>query len=113
MAGVALFERTGLSAGEDCFAQFRLRQPVLILPGDPFIIRQSSPLITIGGGVALDPLPRRPRAREASRSEFLQALERGDQPEILAHLTQRSLFSLPQSEISARSACTDAEINAP
>ena len=110
MAEVALFERTELSAGEDCYAQFRLRQPALILPGDPFIIRQSSPLITIGGGTALDPLPRRPRAREASRSEFLQAVERNDKPEILAQLTQRSLFGLPRPEISARTGWTDAEI---
>src|SRR5260370_4600527 len=110
MAEVALFEATDLCAGEDCFAQFRLRQPVLVLPGDPFIIRQSSPLITIGGGVALDPLPRRPRAREAARSEFLQAVERDDKPEILAQLAQRSLFGLPQSEIPARTGWTDAEI---
>ena len=110
MAEVALFERTELSAGEECFAQFRLRQAVLILPGDPFIIRQSSPLITIGGGVALDPLPRRPRAREASRSAFLEAVERSDKPEILTQLAQRSLFGLPQSEISPRTGWTDAEI---
>jgi selenocysteine-specific elongation factor len=110
MAEVALFERTELSAGEDCFAQFRLRQPVLILPGDPFIIRQSSPLITIGGGIALDPLPRRPRAREAPRSEYLQAVERNDKPEILVQLTQRSLFGLPQAEIPARTGWTDPEI---
>src|SRR6266481_3952736 len=112
MAEVALLERTELPADEDSFAQFRLRQPALILPGDPFIIRQSSPLITIGGGTALDPLPRRPRAREASRSEVLQAVERNDKPEILAQLTQRSLFGLPQSEISARTGWTDAEIQA-
>src|SRR5246127_9299 len=110
MAEVALFERTELSAGEECFAQFRLRQAVLILPGDPFIIRQSSPLITIGGCVALDPLPRRPRARAASRSAFLEAVERSDKPEILTQLAQRSLFGLPQSEISPRTGWTDAEI---
>jgi len=110
MAEVALFERTELSAGQECFAQFRLRQAVLILPGDPFIIRQSSPLITIGGGVALDPLPRRPRAREASRSAFLEAVERSDKPEILTQLAQRSLFGLPQSEIAPRTGWTDAEI---
>ena len=109
MAEVALFDRTGLSAAEDCFAQFRLRQPVLVLPGDPFIIRQSSPLITIGGGTALDPLPRRPRARE-SRREYLQAVECNNKPEILMQLVLRSLFGLPQSEIPARTGWTDPEI---
>jgi selenocysteine-specific elongation factor len=111
MAEVALFEATDLAAGEECFAQFRLRQPVLVLPGDRFIIRQSSPLITIGGGMALDPLPRRPRAREASRREYLQAVERNNKPEILAQLTQRSLFGLRQSEIPARTGWTDREIH--
>jgi selenocysteine-specific elongation factor len=111
MAEVSLFERTDLSAGEDCFAQFRVRQPVLVLPGDRFIIRQSSPLITIGGGIALDPLPRRPRAREASRREYLQAVERNDKPEILAQLTQRSLFGLRHSEIPASTGWTDPEIH--
>ena len=85
---------------------------VLVLPGDPFIIRQSSPLITIGGGTVLDPLPRRPRAREASRAEYLLAVEHHDKPEILAQLTERSLFGLPQSEISARTGWTAQEIQA-
>jgi selenocysteine-specific elongation factor len=110
MAQVALFECSELQAGEESFAQLRLRQSVLVLPGDHFIIRQSSPLITIGGGTVLDPLPRRPRAREASRREFLLAVERNDKPEILAQLTQRSLFGLPQSEISARTGWTAGDI---
>ena len=83
---------------------------MLVLPGDPFIVRHSSPLITVGGGTVLDPLPRRPRAREASRGEFLLSMERGDKPEILAQLAQRSLFGLPQSEIAARTGWTDPEI---
>jgi selenocysteine-specific elongation factor len=110
MGEVTLFERSELSAGEESFAQLRIRQSVLVLPGDPFIIRQSSPLVTIGGGTVLDPLPRRPRARETSRRDYLLAVERSDKPEILAQLTQRSLFGLPQSEIPARTGWTDPEI---
>ena len=111
MGEVTLFERAELSAGEESFAQLRLRQSVLVLPGDPFIIRQSSPLVTIGGGTLLDPLPRRPRAHEVSRHDYLRAVERNDKPEVLALLTQRALFGLPQSEIPARTGWTDAEIH--
>jgi selenocysteine-specific elongation factor len=110
MGEVALFERAELAAGEESFAQLRLGQSILVLPGDPFIIRQSSPLVTIGGGTVLDPLPRRPRARETSRRDYLLAAERGDKPEILEQLTHRSLFGLPQSEIPARTGWTDPEI---
>ena len=110
MAEVVCFERSELQAGEDCFAQLHLRQSVLVLPGDPFIIRQSSPLVTVGGGSVLDPLPRRPRAREASRRDYLLAIEHRDRSEVLRQLTQRSLFGLPQSEIPARTGWTNQEI---
>ncbi len=49
-----------LAHGDERFARIRLREPVLLLPGDRFIIRQFSPVVTIGGGVVLDaaPVPR-------------------------------------------------------
>lgn len=110
MAEIILFEGGELLAGHELFAQLRLKQTVLVLPGDRFIIRQSSPLVTIGGGEVLDPLARRPRIREAPRQEFLKTIERGDRAEILEALAQRSLFGLPQSDIPARTGWTDAEI---
>jgi len=110
MAEVILFEGGELTAGQELFAQLRLKQTVLVLPGDRFIIRQSSPLVTIGGGEVLDPLARRPRIREAPRQQFLKTIERGDRVEILEALAQRSLFGFPQSDISARTGWTDAEI---
>src|SRR5580765_3985365 len=110
MAEVILFEGGELPAGHELFAQLRLKQTVLVLPADRFIIRQSSPLVTIGGGEVLDPLARRPRIREAPRQQFLKTIERGDRVEILEALAQRSLFGFPQSNISARTGWTDAEI---
>src|SRR5262245_43867300 len=46
MAEVTLFGRAELAAGQECFAQFKLKESVLLLPRDRFIIRQSSPLVT-------------------------------------------------------------------
>jgi selenocysteine-specific elongation factor len=112
MAAVALFGQSELDGGGETFAQLKLKQSVLLLPGDRFIIRQSSPLITIGGGTILDPIPRRPRAKEAPREAFLAAVERRDKAAMLARLVDRSLFGLPQKEISARTGWTDAEIAA-
>lgn len=50
-----------MAPGSEAFARIRLPEPVLLLPGDRFIIRQFSPVVTIGGGVVLDatPIPRR------------------------------------------------------
>lgn len=46
--------------GSEVFARIRLPESALLLPGDRFIIRQFSPVETIGGGVVLDaaPIPR-------------------------------------------------------
>ncbi len=110
MAAVTLFERNSLDGGESSYAQLRLSKNALVLPGDAFIVRQSSPLVTIGGGTVLDPQPLRPRARELPRPDFLLAVEKNDKPEVLKRLTERSLFGLPQSQIPARTAWTDGEI---
>jgi selenocysteine-specific elongation factor len=49
-----------LAPGEEAFARIKLPDAALLLPGDRFIIRQFSPVLTIGGGVVLDaaPVPR-------------------------------------------------------
>jgi selenocysteine-specific elongation factor len=48
-----------LNPGEGGFAQLRLASPALLLPGDRYIIRQFSPVVTIGGGSILDNAPPR------------------------------------------------------
>jgi selenocysteine-specific elongation factor len=69
-----------LSPGEEAFVRLRLPDPALLLPGDRFIIRQFSPVITIGGGVVLDaaPTPRAP-----GQIDFLKVLDGGDAEAIL------------------------------
>jgi selenocysteine-specific elongation factor len=46
--------RTRLEPGESAWARVVLREPTLLLPGDRFIIRMFSPVVTIGGGVVTD-----------------------------------------------------------
>jgi len=48
-----------LAPGETGFARLKLARPLLLLPGDRFILRQFSPVVTIGGGVVLDAHPTR------------------------------------------------------
>jgi selenocysteine-specific elongation factor len=45
---------TVLKPGDRAYARIVLRQQALVLPGDRFIIRMFSPVVTIGGGVMLD-----------------------------------------------------------
>jgi selenocysteine-specific elongation factor len=43
-----------LQPGAETWVRFLLREPVLALPGDRFIVRMFSPVVTIGGGTVLD-----------------------------------------------------------
>jgi selenocysteine-specific elongation factor len=57
IAQVHLYGAKQLKPGEEGYAQFRLAEPTLVLPGDRFILRQFSPVVTIGGGMVLDAMP--------------------------------------------------------
>jgi selenocysteine-specific elongation factor len=59
--------------------QLRLEAPAVVGRGDRFILRAYSPSVTIGGGVVLDPLPRKQRKRGGATLDRLRAL-RGASP---------------------------------
>lgn len=75
IARVLLYDRQELKAGESCFCQLRLNEPVVALADDRFVIRRFSPVITIGGGTVLNPSP--PRRRRKPGLEDLEVLESG------------------------------------
>ncbi len=101
-----------LPPGGSAFANLKLQDEILVLPGDRFIVRQFSPVVTIGGGTVLDPLARRPMLHDTGRITYLETLERGNREEILAVMTERAILGLGQEEIVARTASMDHEIRA-
>jgi selenocysteine-specific elongation factor len=111
-AEVHLLEtRTQLKPGARAFAQLRLSEPVLVLPGDRFIIRQFSPVITIGGGLVLDNLAPKHRVGE----NVVARLERLRSPEpqqILEVLLEQAPAGLGLAEIVARTGWLEAEVEA-
>jgi len=73
---VHLFGAKEMMPGSAGLAQLRLADPTLALPGDRFILRQFSPVVTIGGGTVLS-IPRVRRLREPQAVNFLELQERG------------------------------------
>ena len=59
---IVLHEVKQVAPDSEAFARLKFPEAVLLLPGDRFILRQFSPVVTIGGGVMLDaaPIPRMP-----------------------------------------------------
>jgi len=82
-----------------------LPEPALLLPGDRFILRQFSPVVTIGGGVVLDAAPMFTPWQSASFPGFGQMMEvlaSGQQGAILTlRVTRRGKRGLSLAEAVA------------
>jgi selenocysteine-specific elongation factor len=109
-ARVGLLDQEELTPGDSALAQLRLDEPVFLLPGDRFIMRQFSPVLTIGGGVVLDALFSRHRHDKEGAVQFLGVMERGTQQEILASLAEEECGGLTAREIAARTGWLEPEI---
>jgi len=75
VAEIGLYGAKELRPGETAFARVSVPEAQLLLPGDRFILRQFSPVVTIGGGVVLDAAPIFSRRRAASLPALEQMLD--------------------------------------
>ena len=80
MARVLLLETAELAPGRAALARLRLEAPLVALPGDRFVIRSYSPMVTIGGGTLLDIAPPRFKRKGPALVAHLGVL-RGGPPE--------------------------------
>jgi len=93
IAEVVLYGKKQIAPGESDFAQLRLAEPLLLLPGDRFIIRQFSPVITIGGGVVLDATPATRKQKSAEKILYLDTLKKEKPEEVLLARVARRVHS--------------------
>jgi selenocysteine-specific elongation factor len=100
---------TVLQPGSVGYARLVLKQAALLLPGDRFIIRMFSPVITIGGGVVLD-LPA--SLRSTGAAERLAGLAESDDAARIALLVREAAFGAGIKELVARTGWTEANVAA-
>jgi selenocysteine-specific elongation factor len=87
---VVLLDGKELAPGATGLVQLRLTEPGLFVPGDRFIVRQFSPVTTIGGGSVLDNQPSKHRLGDAATLESLRVLEHGEPGARLELLVQQA-----------------------
>jgi selenocysteine-specific elongation factor len=107
---VIFFEGKELAPGGDALAQLRLQEEIVAVRGDRFIVRQFSPMVTIGGGEVLDPLARRAAKKDAGRAAFLEKLESGSREEALQAMVERNILGVAGDEITARTGWLAEEV---
>jgi selenocysteine-specific elongation factor len=107
---VIFFEGKELAPGGSAVAQLKLQEEIVAVRGDRFIVRQFSPVITIGGGAVLDPLARRAAKKDTGRVAFLGKLESGTREEVLQVMVERNILGVSGEEITARTGWMAEEV---
>jgi selenocysteine-specific elongation factor len=108
VARVILYDMDELKAGERCYCQMRLKEPVVAQSTDRFIIRRFSPLVTIGGGAVLNPYPS--KRKKTAGMEDLKVFEGGTLKEKLAMKIKQA--SLPGTDKASLEGWINEEVTA-
>jgi selenocysteine-specific elongation factor len=110
IAEVVLLDANHLMPGGTALAQLRLNAPTLVLPGDRFIIRQFSPVVTVGGGIVLDALAARHKKSDAGSMQFLATLENGSSEDVLRAMVARDAQGVDLAQLVASTGWLEREV---
>ena len=108
VAELKLHGQMQIAPGESAFARITLPEPTLLLPGDRFIIRQFSPVVTIGGGVVLDAAPMK---RTAGLPDLLRLLSKANEEEIIqARIMRQGTTGITTAKLVSETSWTREKI---
>lgn len=106
MANIYLFGYETVQPGSLRLMRIKLAEPIILLAGDRFVLRQPSPVGTIGGGRVLDahPLARQKKAETLAWLEQLRALSLSQQ--ILLRVARHDLTGASLRALSGETGLT-------
>ncbi|MBE0671963.1 MAG: selenocysteine-specific translation elongation factor [Anaerolineales bacterium] len=103
MATLRLLGTEELKAGEEGWIQLELRNPLVTVRGDRYILRRPSPSETLGGGVVVDHQPKgRHKRFDQGVLKSLESLSQGSPADVLMEAAL-ALNASPLKEIIAKS----------
>jgi len=104
MGRIVLLDSEEAQPGDQLDVQVLLEEPVTCWPGDRYVVRRYSPVITIGGGEVLGNCPGKKRRRFKKDNETAFALYHEGAPEKLAllYLNEAGIKGLTHVELEAR-----------
>lgn len=78
-----LLDKEEIGPGESGFVQLRLEEEIALRRGDKFVVRFYSPMETIGGGIVLEPNPKKKKRFDKDAIEELQRKESGSSEDVI------------------------------
>ncbi|MBB6143141.1 selenocysteine-specific elongation factor [Silvibacterium bohemicum] len=106
LATVSLYGYEAAEPGVRRLMRLKLQQPIVLVPGDHFVLRQPSPAATIGGGRVLDAHPL-PNLRKAKCLAWLESLkDTSPEEQLLLRVARRGSVGLAMHELMAETGFT-------
>jgi selenocysteine-specific elongation factor len=103
LATIALMDKEELAPGEKGFVQLRFEKPIVAFSQDRFVIRGSSAIQTIGGGVVIDSHPIKHRRFSGDVLAGLVTLrDSGDEDVVRYHLESSGVKGMSLRELKER-----------
>jgi selenocysteine-specific elongation factor len=103
IARLRLLGKEKLDPGQEGWIQLELREPVVAVRGDRYILRRPSPGETLGGGAVVDHQPKgRHKRFDQEVLKSLESLSQGTPAEVLLEAAM-ALHAAPMKEVVSRS----------
>ncbi|NLT22623.1 MAG: selenocysteine-specific translation elongation factor [Syntrophorhabdus sp.] len=100
-ARLVLLESDQIEPGQELFVQFVFKRPIVVLPGDRFILRGSYAIQTVGGGKVLDIMPARHKRKTGELGRAYHVLSKGTDLEKAAyHVLKGGFQGVRQQNLS-------------
>jgi selenocysteine-specific elongation factor len=110
-ARLILLDRQAIESGQEAFVQFVFADPVVVLPGDRFILRGSYAIQTLGGGTVLDITPRKHKRQSESLDHVYRLLKDGSLTEKAEyHLEKGGYGGLTRQSLSVLLGANDEAV---
>ena len=76
-ARLVILDKDQIEPGQELFVQFVFKKPVVVLPGDRFILRGPYAVQTVGGGIVRDIRPSRHKRKSEGLDKMYRLLHKG------------------------------------
>ena len=115
-ARLILLDRQAIEPGEEAFVQFVFAEPVVVLPGDRYILRGSYAIQTLGGGSVLDIAPGKHKRLSENLAAMYDLLRSGsDRQKAEYHVEKGDYRGITRQRLAAllgaREEATDRSVN--
>lgn len=109
---ILLDDKKRILPGETAFAQLILTEPIAVKVGDPFVVRFYSPLETIGGGVILDPDPKKHKKSSRDAVKKLELMSSFEEKSLIEGLLiENSRFAVTKKLIMGKTSLSEEKVS--